>query len=68
MGTFSGHGKAENQRESKEEGKTKGRYFECMQLKDADDPIKTKVDDWEFKGLFGVLLVDNVEEQRWDVK
>nr|GEY81384.1 hypothetical protein [Tanacetum cinerariifolium] len=29
---------------------------------------KTKVDDWEFKGLFGVLLVDNVKEQRWDVK
>ncbi|GJU30260.1 hypothetical protein Tco_1173849 [Tanacetum coccineum] len=28
-----------------------------------DDPIKTKMDDWEFKGLFGVLLVDNVEEQ-----
>nr|GEV72104.1 hypothetical protein [Tanacetum cinerariifolium] len=25
----------------------------------------TKVDDWEFKCLFGVLLVDNVEEQRW---
>ncbi|GKB06872.1 hypothetical protein Tco_0835105 [Tanacetum coccineum] len=25
----------------------------------------TKVDDWEFKGLFGVLLDDNVEEQRW---
>nr|GEW00165.1 putative reverse transcriptase domain-containing protein [Tanacetum cinerariifolium] len=24
----------------------------------------TKVDDWEFKGLFDVLLVDNVEEQR----
>ncbi|GKF34931.1 hypothetical protein Tco_0108131, partial [Tanacetum coccineum] len=32
------------------------------------DPIETKVDDWEFKGLFGVLLVDNVEEQRSDVK
>ncbi|GJV72706.1 hypothetical protein Tco_1492701 [Tanacetum coccineum] len=28
------------------------------------DPIETKVDDWEFRGLFGVLLVDNVEEQR----
>ncbi|GKD21158.1 hypothetical protein Tco_1222861 [Tanacetum coccineum] len=25
--------------------------------------LQTKVDDWEFKGLFGVLLVDNVEEQ-----
>nr|GEW75231.1 retrovirus-related Pol polyprotein from transposon TNT 1-94 [Tanacetum cinerariifolium] len=24
----------------------------------------TKMDDWEFEGLFGVLLVDNVEEQR----
>ncbi|GJZ65433.1 hypothetical protein Tco_0622129 [Tanacetum coccineum] len=24
-----------------------------------------KVDDWEFKGLFDVLLVDSVEEQRW---
>ncbi|GJX86931.1 hypothetical protein Tco_0337705 [Tanacetum coccineum] len=33
-----------------------------------DDPVETKVDDWEFKGLFGVLLVDNVEEQRRDVK
>ncbi|GKA93339.1 hypothetical protein Tco_0815325 [Tanacetum coccineum] len=32
------------------------------------DPIETKVDDWEFKGLFGVLLVDNVEEQRWKVE
>ncbi|GJS93792.1 coatomer subunit beta-1 [Tanacetum coccineum] len=29
----------------------------------AYDLIETKVDDWEFKGLFGVLLVDNVEEQ-----
>ncbi|GKA87112.1 hypothetical protein Tco_0808823 [Tanacetum coccineum] len=26
---------------------------------------RTKVDDWEFKGLFGALLVDNVKEQRW---
>ncbi|GJW83956.1 hypothetical protein Tco_0157101 [Tanacetum coccineum] len=24
--------------------------------------LQTKVDDWELKGLFGVLLVDNVEE------
>nr|GEW30828.1 hypothetical protein [Tanacetum cinerariifolium] len=24
-----------------------------------------KVNDWEFKGLFGVLLADNVKEQRW---
>ncbi|GJR04914.1 hypothetical protein Tco_0527898 [Tanacetum coccineum] len=29
-----------------------------------NDSIETKVDDWEFRGLFGVLLVDNVEEQR----
>ncbi|GJZ83725.1 hypothetical protein Tco_0648898 [Tanacetum coccineum] len=29
-----------------------------------DDPIERKVNDWEFKGLFGVLLIDNVEEQR----
>nr|GEX27835.1 retrovirus-related Pol polyprotein from transposon TNT 1-94 [Tanacetum cinerariifolium] len=28
-----------------------------------EEPKKTKVDDWEFNGLFGVLLVDNVEEQ-----
>ncbi|GJT52697.1 hypothetical protein Tco_0978854 [Tanacetum coccineum] len=28
------------------------------------DPIETKVDDWEIKSLFGVLLVDIVEEQR----
>ncbi|GJY73511.1 ribonuclease H-like domain-containing protein [Tanacetum coccineum] len=28
-----------------------------------DRYIETKVDDGEFKGLFGVLLVDNVEEQ-----
>nr|GEU93096.1 phospholipase-like protein [Tanacetum cinerariifolium] len=33
--------------------------------KDERDQRKnTKVEDWEFKGLFGVLLVDNVEEQR----
>ncbi|GJZ72714.1 hypothetical protein Tco_0636860, partial [Tanacetum coccineum] len=24
------------------------------------DHIETKVDDWEFKGLFGVLLVDKM--------
>nr|GFA09365.1 hypothetical protein [Tanacetum cinerariifolium] len=27
--------------------------------------LVTKVDDWEFKCLFGVLLIDNVEEERW---
>ncbi|GJV76404.1 hypothetical protein Tco_1507988 [Tanacetum coccineum] len=32
------------------------------------NPIETKVDDWEIKSLFGVLLVDNVEKQRLDVK
>ncbi|GKA92780.1 hypothetical protein Tco_0814705 [Tanacetum coccineum] len=26
---------------------------------------RQKVDEWEFKGLFGVLLVVNVEEQGW---
>ncbi|GKB84551.1 hypothetical protein Tco_0956823, partial [Tanacetum coccineum] len=31
----------------------------------ASDPIETKVDECEFKGLFGVLLVDSVEEQMW---
>ncbi|GJY14332.1 hypothetical protein Tco_0383641 [Tanacetum coccineum] len=46
--------------------KKDGRYFECYRLKDMR--VKTKVDDWEFKGLFGVLLVDNVEEQRWKKK
>ncbi|GJX85072.1 hypothetical protein Tco_0335846 [Tanacetum coccineum] len=29
-----------------------------------NDFIEIKVYDWEFKGLFVVLLVDNVEEQR----
>ncbi|GKB04144.1 putative reverse transcriptase domain-containing protein [Tanacetum coccineum] len=29
------------------------------------DPNETKVDDWEFKSLFSVLLVDIAEEQRW---
>ncbi|GJX22727.1 putative mitochondrial protein [Tanacetum coccineum] len=36
-----------------------------VKLKWHSDPIETKVDDWEFKSLFGVLLVESVEEQRW---
>nr|GEX09764.1 putative reverse transcriptase domain-containing protein [Tanacetum cinerariifolium] len=41
-------------------------YFieEPVEIMDRD-PIEVKVNDWEFKGLFSVLLVDNVEEQRW---
>ncbi|GJX62090.1 hypothetical protein Tco_0890150 [Tanacetum coccineum] len=31
---------------------------------DVQVTLLSKVDDWEFKGLFGVLLVDNAEEQR----
>ncbi|GJU92263.1 hypothetical protein Tco_1304686 [Tanacetum coccineum] len=35
-----------------------------IKIEKSCDPIETKVDDWEFKSLFGVLLVDSVEEQR----
>nr|GEX56836.1 hypothetical protein [Tanacetum cinerariifolium] len=40
--------------------------FSDSDHEDANEHIeKTKVDDWEFKGLFSVLLVVNVEEQMW---
>ncbi|GJX15932.1 putative ribonuclease H-like domain-containing protein [Tanacetum coccineum] len=41
-------------------------YREILEQCWCSDPIETKVDEWEFKSLFSVLLVINVEEKRWD--
>nr|GEW69230.1 hypothetical protein [Tanacetum cinerariifolium] len=43
----------------------KSRAVSVDRARKTEEKRMTRVDDWEFKGLFGVLLVDNVEEQRW---